>query len=187
MMTFENINLIKIMPGFLKNDEFVKALCLVFNPVFKEIDTEIRSFLIVNQLERLDDYDLDLLAVELNITWYNTSDSIDTKRKVIESGIQVNQIKGTVAAVENAVKAVFGDGRVEEWYDYGADPGHFRVVTNNSSATDEMSNRFLQIVEQVKRKSAHLDQIIVELASEMRLNFSLVLHLGEKITFRQVV
>lgn len=186
MMTFANIDLIRLMPAFLRADPYVEALCSVLNPYFHELDTETKLYLVLNQIDRLVEYDLDALAAEMELTWYSTADSIETKRSVIKTAAEILRIKGTVGAVEGAVQSVFGDGKVLEWFEYSGQPGHFKVITNNYKATDTMSERFLQIVDKVKRKSAHLDQIIVELASQMQANFGLVLHLGETITVRQV-
>lgn len=56
---------------------------------------------------------------------------------------------------------IFGYGKVEEWWEYGDDPGYFQVVVSNPKATEEQAQQFIEVVESVKRKSAHLRRVVV--------------------------
>lgn len=78
------------------------------------------------------------------------------------------------------------EGRVEEWFEYGGNPFHFRVMTNNPEVTQDKAIEFYRAVESVKRLSARLEKVILSQTEEMSLYVGCVLHVGEKMTVRQV-
>ena len=59
----------------------------------------------------------------------------------------------------SAVKAVYGDGMLSEWFEYGGDPYHFKVFTTNSSALTENKSRFLALLSAVKSLRSVLDSV----------------------------
>ncbi len=44
----------------------------------------------------------------------------------------VHTFRGTPYAVEQVIQTYFGDGEVSEWFEYGGQPGMFKVVTTNN-------------------------------------------------------
>lgn len=187
MITLGNVRMISLIPSFMKQDPFVVAVCEAFSPYFNQMEGDNQAYLIVNQIERLGSSDLDELAQEMNCTWYNPADSMEIKQTVLKNAIKVHLLKGTAEAVEIAVRSVFGDGYVEEWFEYDGQPGCFRIVTNNRAANEGQAARLMQIVESVKRKGAHLDEIVVALASQLKMHIGIAIHIGDTQTFRQVI
>jgi P2-related tail formation protein len=74
---------------------------------------------------------------------------------------------GTSFAVEEVIKTYFGDGRVEEWFEYDGEPYHFKVYATDPTIATTRQAEFLQILEVVKRKSMVLDEIIIGLSSNI--------------------
>lgn len=187
MITLGNVKIISLMPTFMKSDIFTTAVCDALSPYFNQMEEDNLAYLIYVQIDRLDSDALDELAWEMNCTWYAPSESIEIRRDVLKNAIKVHMIKGTPAAVEMVIGSVFGSGRVEEWFDFGGTPGTFRVMTDNVTATGAQANRFIEIIEAVKRKSAHLDQIIIEMAAQLNMYVGVAVHTGDTLTIRQVV
>ena len=78
---------------------------------------------------------------------------------------------GTKWAIENVIKAYFGDeSGISEWFEYGGEPGRFRVHINISGQAVSEADlvEFRRLVSLVKRKSAHLDDIttVTEMTTE---------------------
>ena len=186
MKTLGNIKLIELMPIFLRSDPFIISACDVLTPYINELDVEIRQKLILNQIDYLDAAELDNLAIDRRITWYNTADSLIVKRNVIKKALEIQAYAGTTWAIEEAAKTVFASGRVEEWHQYGGEANHFKVFTSNAQANAEMSARFLQIINKLKSSTAVLDAIIIELASALNIKVGMYTHIGEVIYLRQV-
>ena len=73
----------------------------------------------------------------------------------------MHKILGTKKAVEMVVNDYFENGEVREWYEYGGDPYHFRVVSENSRSIADNAALFMELLDIVKRKSAWLDALAV--------------------------
>ena len=71
---------------------------------------------------------------------------------------------------------------IEDWFDYEGEPHHFRVITENQSITAGASDKFLSVLEKVKRKSAFLDGIEVVADGECNIHVFLLNCERETIT-----
>ena len=127
---------------------------------------------------------LDVLAVELRTPAYNQSFSIEVKRALIEGTLVFYSHMGTPAACNQIIEIIFGSGRVEEWFDYGGDPHHFRAyVGDGGKITPEKLEEFRRVIAQVKRLSIWLDEIITVTAlPEKTLHITPVLGPGSSVT-----
>ena len=115
---------------------------------------------IYTSMENLPEEVLDALAVCLDVTWYDTAYPLETKRRVMKNATEVRRYLGTTRATKEALRTIWPNSEIEEWFDYGGEPGCFRVVCNISdpSVTAELEavqNNVLLY----KRESAHLDSI----------------------------
>ena len=95
--------------------------------------------------------------------------------------------KGTPAAVEDLIAAVFGEGKVVEWFEYGGEPYHFKVVTNDYALANERSEEFIKALNTVKNARSWLEKIEVTQVEEMNAYFAGILYLGDKLIIEQVV
>ena len=69
------------------------------------------------------------------------------------------------------MEIIFGDGYMEEWFQYGGDPHYFRAHTTNPSITAGNVREFLHTLSTVKRLSSWLEAVYVDLESNGRLTF----------------
>ncbi len=139
------------------------------------------------RINKLSETILDELAWQFNIPEYSSSLDITTKRLLIKKCFKTHKQRGTAEAVEQVISDIFGDGYVEEWFEYGGDKYHFRVVTSNQSVTGDQAALFVDAVNKVKRLSTVLEQVIVEMAAELPVFYGNVLHIGDVYTVEQVV
>lgn len=109
---------------------------------------------------------LDLLAVELRTPAYDETYSIKIKRALIEGTLLFYTQMGTPAAVERIIETIFGDGYISEWWEYGGKPHHFKAYTTNPSITEKDVEEFQRVLGTVKRLSAWLDEIVLELSTK---------------------
>ncbi|CDX01309.1 Phage tail protein [Desulfitobacterium hafniense] len=179
--------LVNLLPDSLKKDKFIVALAEAVEVELKEVykDAEVLSNLY--DVDKLPEAFLDFIAYQKHVDFYDNSLPIETKRKLVKESSYLHRIKGTPKAVENLVETVFGDGEVEEWWQYDGDPYHFRVITANPSATAEKVSILAKSVESVKRLSAYFDGVIVTMTAENDLYFSAVVQIVGSITVEQVV
>lgn len=103
---------------------------------------------------------LDALAVSWKVDWYDTTYPVEIKRSIIRSCMAVRRYMGTAWSAKKALSDVWPDSGIEEWFDYGGEPGRFRVVCN---VTDPTVTAQVEVIENnvmlYKRESAHLDSI----------------------------
>ena len=109
--------------------------------------------------DRMPEWRLDERAWEMNMRWYDYSGSVERKRAQIKGAKDYYRRLGTPYAVERAIEDVYGEGLVEEWFDYGGEPYHFTVATTNTGALLENRAKFERILEYVKNVRSVLDNV----------------------------
>lgn len=181
-MKINDMDFIQLMPAFMKEDEAVQGLSEGVNRVTEELADKIKLFSTWNQIDNMTDAELDMLAEELHISWYDKAAVIEVKRGLIKNSDMVHSKMGTNWAVQNVIETYFGSGQIEDWFDYEGEPHHFRVITENQSITAGASDKFLSVLEKVKRKSAFLDGIEVVADGECNIHVFLLNCERETIT-----
>ncbi|MFC4102901.1 phage tail protein I [Paenibacillus xanthanilyticus] len=186
MINLDSASLLDLLPSNLRNDPTVAAACGAIDSELRQLTTEIRQINYFSRLDELSSEQADELAWHFHIDFYDPALPLEQRRVLIKNSYDWHRRKGTPSAVEEIVQTVFGDGEVEEWYQFDGEPGTFRILSSNTSITAEQTERFLAALNSVKRKSAHLDSIISTASDSMAVYVGSVLQLGEFITIRQV-
>ena len=182
-MELGKVSILSLQTGSMKQDPTTCAMSEVLSDVFNALDTG--KSLIRTQLGTLPEEILDLIAVEKNIFWYDPNADADIKRNIIKNCNKVFRTLGTNYAIEQVIADYFGDGQIEEWYEYDGQPYHFRVLTTNTKVTGELADQFHKAVEAVKRKSTRLHEVLVMMSANLNLYYGFVLHTGDKVIIRQ--
>lgn len=175
-MKLSNLEFIKLLPRFMQNDPAVRGLAAGIDSIVPQLAAEIENLSTWDRIDKLSEAELDDLAWELNIPWYDTGATIEVKRNLIRDSDEVYKKLGTKWAVEKVINTYFGDGYVEEWFQYGGVPGTFRVYSTNPSITESKLQEFLNILGKVKRASAHLDGVYISLTGQMNMYAGTALH-----------
>ena len=175
-MRLTDLEFIRLLPQFMCEDGAVQGLSVGMDIAIPRLSNSLKLLTTWDQIDNLPEYELDELAWELNIMWYDISANIDIKRDLIKNSDRVYRKLGTKWAVENVIDSYFGDGYITEWFEYGGDPGHFRVYSNNPAINSEKLSEFLNILSKVKRASAKLDGIFITLTGKMPLNAGVAYH-----------
>lgn len=176
-----------LLPYSLKKDPIVVVMFEVAIIQLHEAYEEARAFYDLNQIERLPESLLDLVAYERHVDFYNNSLPIETKQKLVKESLYVHRIKGTPAAVKLLIETVFGDGEIEEWFEYNGEPYRFKVLTRNPSATQEKAEEFIKTIDSVKNKRSHLESVILIQSEQMDLYWGGFIHEGTKEIYKQVI
>lgn len=168
-MKLQEAEILKLLPAWMRDDGSVKGLAEGTDEVTHALAARIKLMSRWNQIDQLDEQTLDEMAWELNIQWYDSTAPIAVKRAVIRSSDRVYAKLGTPYAVEQIVADYFGTGEVREWYQYGGQPHHFKVLSDNPSLVNSNLDLFLKLLRTVKRRSSWLDAILICLTGEMFL------------------
>lgn len=164
MMKLDNLEFIRLLPQFMREDKAVIGLAKGVDALVPDIAAVIHKLSTWDCVDTMSEAELDEMAWELNILWYDTSAPIETKRDLVKNSDQVYKRLGTKWASENVIRAYFGDGYIEEWFEYDGEPGHFRIMSSNPSLEGDKFIEFLHILARVTRATAKLDGVIISLS-----------------------
>lgn len=160
---FFNVDLTRTLPPVLKNDPKMQALSQVIAKELQENARQIKNNVIFARIDELPEKLLDVLAYDLHIDWYEYNYPLQVKRDLIKTSVRVHKKMGTIYAVETAIRAIYPESRVEEWFNYGGKPFCFKVILNagNKNIKIDMADMERKI-STYKRLTAHLDSINIE-------------------------
>lgn len=115
------------------------------------------------RVDELPEQVLDALAYDLNVEWYDYEGTLSEKRRTIRECMQVHRYKGTKYAVETALRSVYEEVRVTEWFEYGGEPYHFKVIIYDSSNDKNKRDRIIAKVQYYKNLRSVLEETIFEI------------------------
>ena len=168
-MKLSNLEFIRLLPAFMRGDLALIGLSEGMDTVIPPLSGSIGILTTWDKINQLSEDELDALAWELNVLWYDKGASIDAKRELILNSDKVYRHLGTKWAVENVIQTYFGDGYIQEWFEYNGTPGYFRVYSTNPTLNNEKLTEFLNILNKVKRHSSKLEGIYITLTGQMNL------------------
>ena len=187
MLEIKDVNLLDLQTAYMKQDPTTIALCAALTPQFQQLANEVKLCLIYSRVSELDGVTLDELAGQMHVDWYDSSVEINIKRQLVKDAIKIHRYRGTPYAVEQLIGSYFGDGYVQEWFEYGGEPYMFKVITSNVSVTGDQAEQFTKVLNSVKNVRSHLEEIVISLTGEMQTYFAGILQTGDYLTLEQVV
>ena len=155
-------NLLSALPPVLAADSDMKALAESIAGILVQNDKGIDDIAIYPNLDNASEPLCDILAKDFDVTWYNFDYDLTQKRSIIKSNFNVHRHLGTVGAVNDLVSASFKEGVVKEWFEYGGEPYHFKIILQEGSdfvMTDDAINLFSRLIANVKNVRSRLDDI----------------------------
>jgi phage tail P2-like protein len=163
-----NTDLTRSLPLPLKNDENEYALAKSIAGQLQINTLLAEKALIYSRIDEAENSLLDALAEDFNVSWYRYDAPIENKRKIVKDCLKLFKRLGTAWAVEQVIKAYFESAAVSEWFEYGGEPGHFRIDSGGYMILSGYAE-LIRLIEKVKRKSAWLDALSITLYS--KINF----------------
>lgn len=174
MIKLHNGQITDLLNNGLKNNPEIQALSFAVQQEKLRILHLADSTRTAAVIDELPEAVLDSLAVELRTQYYGSDLPIETKRTLIKNTLLWYQKAGTLTAVKELSTIAYGDCDVQEWWQYGGEPGFFKVNTNSFQLVYDNLSMFFSTLEKVKRLSAHLEKIniISELSQTVGVGFA---------------
>lgn len=154
-------------------DAATKAFMYACDKQFSKLLQRAEKVKVWCAIQNVDEKCLDLLAAENRVQYYDTSLSLETKRQLVLNSFIWHMYAGTPGAVEELVQAVFGEGMVQEWFEYDGEPFHFKISTN-ATLTPEINEIFSTMIEKVKNTRSIMEPIIISRKSELEIYTGMV-------------
>lgn len=175
-MDLATLEFIKLLPQFMRDDLAIKGLAAGIDSIIPGLYSSLKMLSTWDHINTLPESELDAIAWEQNIAWYDAGATVEIKRDIIKNAVQVQRHLGTKWAVESVVYSYFGDGYMMEWFEYNGEPGYFRIYSTNPSLTNEKLSEFLNLLNKVKRASAVLEGIYITLTGTANLYAGTAFH-----------
>lgn len=161
-MRIDTADILKLLPEFMRNDEAVKGLAASVNKLIREPGQNIKTLRVWDQIDKLNDEQLDELAYELDIDWYDSSLPLENKRAIVKISDLVHSRRGTKWAVEELIAAYFTKGFIMEWHEdeyINPKPFHYSVYTSHKHVTDDIMQEFRKIAKVAMPVRSRLDSV----------------------------
>jgi P2-related tail formation protein len=169
-MNAMTIDMRRLVPAFILADRNGAALAKAIEACM--VTTEYiarRGVSYVLDVSQMPEWRLDEMAWEYDVKWYDYNADAETKRRIILGMEDVFRRAGTRYAITQMIGRYFGDGECEEWFDYGAEPFHFRVVTVNDAASGEKRAQMENMAEVLKSLRSVFDGAQIERSGRVAL------------------
>lgn len=157
-MNIQDTKLIDIVPVFMRDDRTVRGLCAAADAMFKQLINAVHIAWWRKYIDELNADQLDDIAKQIGISWYDDAADILSKRSVLKNYENVLAISGTPDAVKFAVKDLFGDVEIIEWPEYDGQPYHFKILVN-AKLTEENTRLFSSAVAGAKNVRSIMDSL----------------------------
>ena len=167
-MRLKDCEMEKLLPLFMQGEMDDVAICRTLDPLIREIAEKVVLCSDWGVIDELPEDFIDALAWELDIDWFapKSDRTLDVKRELVKNADEVHKHLGTKAAVESVARDIFGNGTVEEWFEYNGTPGTFKLWTGVQLTNDNVA-RFMKTVGQVKNVRSHLTDVTCRVVTDL--------------------
>lgn len=176
------------LPRILAKQPWVRALSEAMGVVHEMTMAFADKSQIYTDIDHVTEDILDALAVNWKIDWYDTDYNIEQKRRIVKTALTVRRTMGTAAAVKAQADAIYPGTILEEWFEYGGEPGYFRLRVGVTTVEEKEKFSALSVAEiehrlaGAKRFSAHLQGVEYFDADGTATAYGLASCAGETIT-----
>ena len=153
------------LPRIVREQPWVKALSMAVWALHKQTIDYIDGSQIYTAIDTVGEEVLDALAVNWKIDWYDTEYDVEQKRRIVKTALTIRRTMGTAAAAKTQADAIYPGSTLEEWFEYGGEPGMFRLLVNITTVEEQEKFAAMSIQEierrlaAAKRFSSHLEEI----------------------------
>lgn len=161
--------MVNSFPLALQKDPKMVALAHSIANVLEQRLDEIDLGQIYTRIDQLPEDLLDILAKDFAVDWYDRSYTLEEKRKTIKGSFYVHRHRGTKAAVEKAISAIYPNPEVLEWFEYGGNPYHFklRITVDFATLNQTKHQQVLKKISCYKNLRSHLDGVVYSIESKV--------------------
>ena len=170
MIELKGSRFTQILPQNLSSQTRTQALAYAVGRQVDKLLAMADRMVIWADLDRVPEQLLDYLAAELRTPAYSADYPVETKRTLVRQSLLFYAAMGTPAAVDQLIRAIFSTGQMEEWFEYGGEPHHFRATIGAAGVTIGPAelDAFRRVLSSVKRLSSWLDSIATVTPMESR-------------------
>lgn len=185
MISLKNSRITDGLPRIVAADPKIIAVSAAIGKQTEKLIDMAKGISAYSSIDAAPERVLDVLAMELRVPMYTVDGyTVDQKRSLVKSALSYWAAAGSGQAVEDICAQIFGDAKIVEWFEASdRAAGTFRISTSNPNITEDNLGEFRKTVEAVKRLSAHLDQIDLQLSIDGDLMLGMGVTTGSTVEF----
>lgn len=163
MRKIYDMDLKVILPLSISGDKEVRLTADAISENLNCTSGKIESALIYSRIDNAADDVLDALAWQFHMDIYGSGFAHNVKSSLVKGSVKYHRYKGTVFALEEAVKAVSDNSKVQEWFTYSGEPFHFKIRTSTPFKDANHVKRLYKAIQDAKNVRSWLDEIDVSI------------------------
>lgn len=177
-----DISFIDLLPLSISGDSTIAAAAAALDGELKAAGDAIVNIYLYSRIDELEEAQLKHLAWQWHVDFWDDTLTMEKKRILVKQSFPWHRKKGTPNAVEQMVADVLGGGYVQEWFEYGGVPYHFRIQSNSPPGDAETYNRLMAAVAVSKNERSVLDAIVNSPAIDSTVHVVGAVAVGTTIT-----
>ena len=148
-----------LLNPILLRDPKYRAVEKLLKELFEELLEKTNSVVLYPLIDQIGNEEvLDLLAHQFHIEGWELTRTIEDKRRLIKSAIELHRYKGTPYAIKKVLEALGLEGQVKEWFEYGGEPYKFKVYVS-SIPSEELWEKLIHLINEYKNERSWLNAI----------------------------
>lgn len=153
-------NMLSSLPKVLQKDGKLAALASSVACILNR-KNEIQRLAIYSQIDVLPEDLINILIHDFKVDWCDDSYTLEEKRRTLKESWRVHSHLGTAGAVRVAISAIYSDTLVSEWWQYGGEPYHFKLLINATyeKVDPQKHQRVIDNVNYYKNLRSTLDEV----------------------------
>lgn len=184
MTNLYNLQLQHVIPENLTRDEKVRHLAQSLDNVIQDVTRWADKLNYKLKLDELPVEIIDHLLWENHITWNEGLLLIETheqKVELVRNAIELHRTKGTPYAIERVFSLLGLNAQLKEWFKYGSDPYHFKVVVrvNERGITPQLLKDLETLIHVYKNVRSALEVIDIILQLRCNVHYAIGTTYGE--------
>lgn len=181
MKNIYEVSLLDLAPkSKLQTKEDILFYKVVDKAIKKLLVEEIKTLILMDDIDNLKEEIVDLLAEELHVDFYEVDSTLEEKRNLVKSSILSHMLKGTKLAVQNILNIFFQEANIKEWFEYEGEPGTFNVDISDGKVDYTQAKKIKRMIDSVKRTSQHLNNLSFIKGDSGELYYYGVIHSSER-------
>lgn len=157
----------QLVPKYLLVDRNGKAMAKAIEAAFQYVAKATEDGLdILKDVDKMPEWRLDEYANDLGCL-YDYSGTVEQKRYWLKNAKYLSDVTGTRQAIYNFLEGYFNMVEVEEFWQYGGEPFHFRVIVSATQYDEQKINWARKAIMSMKNVRSVLDSITIESGGEI--------------------
>ena len=116
---YDVTNIRDLAPDILKDDKQYKVILTVIDALIsKHIVANIEYLEFLERIDTMTEKEIDMLAKELSVDFYDFSMSVEEKRKACKLSFQIHSIKGTNKAIQDILNIFYEKTNILEFPEF---------------------------------------------------------------------